>query len=254
MTQNFKTLDDCRLFLKHKTLLVSIITKNVEHTITSVLSNVERYTSLFKDYVCVVVDGHSSDNTYNLLMDWRTKDSLKRIILKQTSQGKSRPLMLSEARNMCIRLLERKFDADTYLLILDADEINAKPVDLDGFLSCWMYDKWDMMGANQTDEYYDIWALRNVDCPYDCWDMVRLTGDEQKHVRNHQKPKPTDHPVIECLSCFGGSGVYNTDQLLGLQYYSFLPGNKEVCEHVTLHKQLTNRGGRLFINPRWINK
>ncbi len=135
-----------------------------------------------------------------------------------------------------------------------------------------------MMGANQSKVYYDIWALRNAECPEDCWDMVRKTGNRVKFIDQMQIPKPKTHSPIECDSCFGGAAIYHTEYLDSCRYYSFYPigtqfpsqgcqtltqqmhdgmvltyfGGKEVCEHVPFHQQLRQRKLKLFINPRWI--
>jgi glycosyltransferase involved in cell wall biosynthesis len=272
------SLDEIRAYLKTKTLLVSLITKDVQSYIQSVLQNVERYTSLFKNYQCIIVDGYSKDGTWEELQQWCNKDSRVRNAFRQPSQGLPRPLSLAEARNFYLTYYESKFNPDTYLLILDTDEVNSKPIDLDNFLSCWKHKDWDMMGANQSRVYYDIWALRNAECPRDCWDMVRETGNQNKYINEMQIPKSSYHPLIECDSCFGGAGIYKTESLSSARYYSFYPlgtsvpfhgvqmyqqktndgviltffGGKEVCEHVPFHQQLKEKKCRLFINPRWI--
>ena len=272
------TLDEIRAHLKTKTLLVALITKDVRTHISAVLQNVERYGSLFKDYQCVIVDGYSSDGTWDDVQKWCSKDLLIRKAFRQPSRGLPRPMSLAEARNFYLTYYEDKFNRDTYLLILDTDEVNSKPIHLDNFLSCWKHKDWDMMGANQSKVYYDIWALRNAECPRDCWDMVRETGDRHKYINAMQVPKPSWSPLIECDSCFGGAGIYKTESLASARYHSFYPlgtefpsqgcqtyqqktndgsiitlfGGKEVCEHVPFHQQLRQRKCRLFINPSWI--
>jgi len=270
--------DDIRKYLQTQTLLVALITKDVRTHLRAVLQNVEKYTSLFKDYQCLAVDGYSSDGTWDELRDWSSRDLVRRKVFRQPSRALPRPLSLAEARNFYLTYYEDKFGRDTYLLILDTDEVNSKPIDLDLFLSCWTHKDWDMMGANQSRVYYDIWALRNADCPKDCWQMVRETGNRYKYIDAMQIPKPPDHPLIECDSCFGGAGIYKTEHLVSCRYYSFYPvgtqfpsqglttfqqnandglvitmtAGIECCEHVPFHQQLRQRKRRLFINPKWI--
>lgn len=239
--------------IQDSTLLVAIITKNVQPHIYNVIKNVEAYTSLAKDHFVLFVDGYSTDLTYDVCKSWCIQDPSRRMAVRQPSKQLPRPLSLSEARNMYMSLLEDKFGEKVFLLMLDADEVNASPIDLKGFLTCWNYPSWDMMGANQSKVYYDVWALRNAECPTDCWDMVRATGNRKKYVDDLQIPKPSTHPLIECQSCFGGAGLYYTPKLSGNRYVSFLPGGKEICEHVPFHSQLLQKGGKIFINPAWIN-
>ena len=239
--------------LSESTLLVAVITKNVAPHIRDVIRNVERYTSLAKDHYVLFVDGYSTDQTFEICQQWANQDSTRRMAVHQPSNYLPRPMSLSEARNTYMALLEPRFGENVYLLMLDADEVNAEPLRSEGFLSCWKYDNWDMMGANQSRVYYDIWALRNAECPNDCWDMVRSTGNRKKYIDDMQIPKPPSHPLIECQSCFGGAGLYYTPKLKLNRYMSFLQGGKEVCEHVPFHSQLLQKGGKIFINPAWIN-
>jgi predicted MPP superfamily phosphohydrolase len=56
------------------TLLVTGIVLNNEQHINAVLKNVEKYTSLFKDYYALFIDGYSSDNTYSIIKNLCEKD------------------------------------------------------------------------------------------------------------------------------------------------------------------------------------
>lgn len=232
------------------TLLVAGIVLNNEQHINAVLKNVEKYTSLFKDYHALFIDGFSSDNTFSIVKEWSEKDSENRNIYRQPTRGLPRPNSLQEARNMYMSLLEEKFGKDVYLLVLDCDEVNAKDMDISHFKSNFEYKNWDAMFANCSEDYYDIWALRTKDCNYDCWEMAKKTGD-QSYVDKHFKNIPRDKPLIECDSAFGGAGLYHTEKLKGLRYYSFTRG-KQICEHVPLNFFFKQRGAKMFINPNFL--
>jgi len=237
------------------TLLVGIITKNNEAHILNVLQNVEKYTSLFNDSYTFIVEGYSKDSTFNICKEWCNKD-VNRKVIRQPNRFYPRAISLQEARNTIICFYEERFNDNTYLLLLDADDVNATPVDINSFLTSFKnYDvkDWDAMFVNQTKEYYDIWALRNEDCQYDCWQMVRKFADEWSYLRRHQIPKPTDHPLIPVKSAFGGAGIYNTRKMELCRYSSYI-NNIEICEHVPFNEELIKRGYRMFINPAWINK
>jgi hypothetical protein len=237
------------------TLLIGIITKNNESTIKDVLKNVESYSSLFKTSYTLIIEGYSKDKTFSICKDW-CKNDLNRKVMRQPNKFYPRPISLQEARNTIICFYEERFNKDTYLLLLDADDINSSPVDVNSFLTCFKnYDvsTWDAMFANQTKEYYDIWALRSEDCPYDCWQMVKRFGDEWSYLRRHQIPKVKDHPLVSVNSAFGGSAIYNTRNMELCRYNSYV-NNIEICEHVPFNEELVKRGYKLFINPAWINK
>lgn len=232
-------------------LLVAVMTKNVVNNISNVLYNVETYISLFNDHEVCIVDGYSDDGTLEYCKKWCNKDKDKRVILSQIKKGLSRPKGLEEARNMYIEHFESYFNKDTYMLCLDGDEVNADDFDIEGFLSNFQYSDWDGMFCNNTNGYYDIWALRKEDCNYDCWEMYRKTND-MSYVDRHVKKIDRTHPIISVTSAFGGAGLYYTDKLKGIRYKSYI-GDKEICEHVPYNEELVKRGGKLYINPDFIN-
>lgn len=252
-------MDNTRNIMKTKDILIAIITKNVIKTIDKVLKNAFSYALYFNNKKILIIDGHSTDGTFEFCQEWCKNNMSEDFkVIKQKTNVLPRPLSLSEARNTYIDIYEPLFKKNTYLLVLDSDEINTNEIDQEGFISNFSYplDSWDAMCANQSKIYYDIWALRNNECPYDCWEMVRKYSDETTYLRNHQVPKPITHPLIPCLSAFGGAVLYHTEKLKGCRYFSYVLENniiKEICEHVPFNKMLHENGGKIFINPRFIN-
>jgi glycosyltransferase involved in cell wall biosynthesis len=246
--------EELKNIIKTKDVLIALITKNVSKHIPKVLKNASKYASYFNSYKCVVIDGHSTDGTFEICKSWCKVDPFNRKVYRQPSNFLPRPYALSEARNMYMSLLEDRFKKDTYLIMMDCDEVNASQIDEDGFLSNFDYPltKWDMMACNQTKEYYDIYALRNEECPYNYQDELRRTGDEWNSLKKHQIPKPREHPLIRCQSAFGGLAIYHTEKLKDCWYISFV-GNKEVCEHVPFHSKFIQKSANIFINPNFIN-
>ena len=247
--------------IKTKDVLIALITKNVSKTIPKVLKNSMKYASYFKSSKTLIIDGHSTDGTYELCKSWCKVEPENRKVYRQPSSFLPRPLALSEARNMYISLFQDDFKKDTYLIMLDCDEVNASPLDEEGFLSNFDYEtsEWDAMFVNQTTCYYDVYALRSDECPENYQDVLRRTGDEWNSLKKHQMPKPRNHPLISVKSAFGGIGLYHTDKLKGCWYSSFIGnpfdgrGSNETCEHVPFHEAFLSKGGKLFINPSFIN-
>jgi len=72
-----------------------------------------------------------------------------------------------------IVLVESDSDEYRYLLVIDMDDICAHKIKDELILSNFEYDNWDMITANQSDNYYDMWGLKHDEwMPYDCWKMV----------------------------------------------------------------------------------
>ena len=251
-------MEDLKSAIKSKNVLLALITKNVSKHIPKILKNAMSYASYFNSYKCIIIDGHSTDGTFEICRSWCKVEPDNRKVYRQPSNFLPRPLALSEARNMYLSLFQEDFKKDTYLLMMDCDEVNTSPIDEEGFLSNFTYNDWDAMLANQAKEYYDIYALRSDECPENYQDVLRRTGDEWNSLRKHQIPKPRDHPLIPVKSAFGGLGLYHTEKLKDCWYSSFI-GNpfsgqgKEVCEHVPFHEILLSKGAKIFINPKFIN-
>jgi len=145
-----------------------------------------------------------------------------------------------------------------HVLVADLDGVIDR-LDAPGLASCWKRDDWAVCAANVDGPYYDVWALRHPQwCPGDCWreaGFLRTLGASEERaayaaVYSRMLRLPLDADWIEVESAFGGLALYRADALLGARYEGLAADGGEVCEHVALHAQIRQRGGRVFINPR----
>jgi hypothetical protein len=232
------------------------------------------------------LDSFSDNDTLPLIHQWvKSRPDLDATIRQQTLCTKVRTLSLSNARNDMMEWMEEFVDDYEFMFIMDFNQHNVRPVEKDGFLACFEDDdSWDALFPNQTDKYYDVAALRTEECPYDYQTHIlqnlrmfiynklkddptyQYTDDPGYHsFRNqqlndcleiHKTPIPTGANKKSVRSAFGGAGLYRTDKLRGCRYSSYvMDQNKlyEVCEHVPFHEQLHEKGGELWIFPRWVN-
>jgi glycosyltransferase involved in cell wall biosynthesis len=244
------------------TLLVGVLTKNTKDHIKGGCENIIKYINakdqngnkLFKNHKILFVDGNSTDGTYELALEFCNQDKNNREIIKQLNFYLCRPLALQQARNDYMEYFEPYFGKGVFLLLIDLDEVNSGPIDISGFESCFTkYSNFDLMGANQSEFYYDNWTYRGPDFNYDCWYEYRRTGD-YSYVSKMQRHIPKDSPLIEVDSCFGGCAVYNTEKLKGIRYNTWRePDLIEHCDHISVNFELKRRGGKLYINPNFIN-
>lgn len=161
-----------------------------------------------------------------------------------------------------------------YVLVVDLDgmnsALNSKAID-----SCFTKDDWDVVLANQTFGYYDILALRQT--PWQVGDYT-VEYNKQKKIINQarvlKKFKKSrnffeldklkqrllyskmlcirkNDSWIQVDSGFGGAAIYKTSVLLKYDYVKDFETSE--TDHVTLHRKLVSDGGRIFINPRFIN-
>lgn len=150
-------------------------------------------------------------------------------------------------------------DAD-YVMVADLDGVNHD-LRFEAVATCWASPSpWDVVTANQSDAYYDIWALRHPDwCPVDCHDQYERLRDlfgrpRALAIAIHSRMARLDPGAewIEVDSAFGGLAIYRREALLGGRYSGMYEGCA-ICEHVPLHAELHARGYRIFINPALIN-
>ena len=58
---------------------------------------------------------------------------------------------------------------------------------------------------------------------------------------------------IKVDSAFGGFALYTINSIKKGKYIGRNNLNKEICEHVSLNKSITESGGKIYINPLLIN-
>lgn len=244
-------------------LCVGLITKNVANYLSDVLKNVERYVKPFKDYQVVIVDGYSSDKTVPIATDWCLNEPSKRTVVTQPTQNLQRCLSLVEARTYVVNYFRNQFAEDVLLLLLDTDSPNVPSVDINGFLTAFKRSDWDAVFANQPTKYYDVWALRDQDCPTDYqhkWYNGTSRQEVEEDVQRLSKAKDPSLGFWPVTSAFGGAGLYKTASIGNAIYapYTVFKNNSgqslvlQICEHVPFNSIMVNNGKKLFINCQWL--
>lgn len=252
---------------KHK-ILIAGCAYNVEKYLPQVLENINFIASLFADNRIVFVESDSNDLSGIMLEQWAAKDKDRRTVFRLGELKETMPKRtdrIAYCRNKYVELFDtmnlyEKFDI---LLILDMDNVSSESLDLIGFISCFYpprWSTWDVLSANRRGLYYDIWALRCKNwCEYDCWERVRNRPQDMDYqaavnyfVSSKKKNIPSNSDWMQCDSAFGGMAIYKTRLLHNCRYTGLTLEGHEVCEHVEFHHALAIKGGKLFINPRFI--
>lgn len=229
--------------------------RNVAPYLPKVLKNIDYLRSMFKTSEVVIYENDSTDNTLEILKNYDAT-----IITENNVKG-NRLQRLEHGRNSLIEHIERN-DLDKiydYMVVLDLDDVNEE-ICFQGFYNCFKIKDWDMFGANQTNFYYDTWALRTNNYnknKNDFFPIVERLFYPQNVISMYIPNIKTDkefndyllHPVI---SCFGGLGIYNIKKIRGCRYDSI---NGTDCEHVAFHKCIKSKyDAKIFINTKLINK
>lgn len=183
---------------------------------------------------------------------------------KMRDRHPKRTERIAVARNRCLQELRDspEYQDVDYVVVADLDGVNAELTEL-SVRSCWMdAPQWDVCCANQSAPYYDIWALRHKDwSPNDCQAQYQFLIEHGASIEKALQIAVFGRMVriapndawIEVDSAFGGLAIYRRQILESLSYQGLDGDGLEWCEHVSLHAQIKQRGGRILINPRLIN-
>jgi len=170
---------------------------------------------------------------------------------------------IAHCRNRYLELIESseysKFDFK-YIVIADFDGINNR-ITSDAIASCEFRSDWDVCTANQSNRYYDIWALRHhAWSPVDCY--VQYKSLEEIGYKSYLayylaivskiRKIGENSNWIQVESAFSGLAIYRPYVLKGIRYKGTSVNGEEICEHVSLHSQITSNGFNIFINPQLI--
>ena len=243
-----------------QSVVVCGLMKNANHVIDSILKNVYSIVGVFADnYKIIIVESNSTDGTKESLSNAKTRDERLVVIHADfdllNEEFKSRELRIAICRNLYLKAIYEDETSYDYMIVIDMDEIFSESFNTDTLKKSLEFHKWDALFANQTERYYDIWALRGLGVNYDCWNTLDTDRSNDsyetkrnKYIRSKQIQIPRNHPPIRVESAFGGLGIYKHKMLIDLK-----PLYKEigsVCEHIEFHNQLIKAGfADLFIHP-----
>ena len=219
----------------------------------------------FKRTHFFIVDSDSSDETLEMLellkdtVPFFNYVSLGRII----EQYPIRTERLAVCRNRYLDELTSNtaYRDVNYVAVADLDGVNTQ-LSRDDIKGCWsVKEKWDVITANQSGGYYDIWALRHrdwspVDYYYQKERLKQIMSEEQAlnlALIAKRVFLKRDDPLIEVDSAFGGFAIYKREALLSGRYIGLDADGNEVCEHVPLHAGIRNKGLKIYINPALVN-
>lgn len=243
----------------------ALCARSTESHLPGVLENLERLSGLYDRSAYVLVEGDSVDDTKAMLKAWaaRRPDAMVIEMDGLAERLPRRAERLAACRNAYIdRIKGSPFEAYDQLVLLDADDVNNGPIDLDGFARArdWLTETEAAAAfANGRPFYYDIWALRHPSwCPGDYMDEARQARPavnkgvaEERFCFSRQIPIAATSAPIDVESAFGGLAIYRMADALSARYVGLREDGEEICEHVPFNRDVARSGRRLCILP-WL--
>lgn len=253
------------MHINQKNILITGLVRNNQGTLRKTLSVLKKASVNFNSVHWLIIESDSVDKSAEILQEISTREAkFKYISLGDLTHNMPlRTERLAYCRNKYLSEIKNnpEYLHIDYVLIADMDGVNNILTE-SALLSCWQRDDWAVCTANQTGKYYDIWALRHTFLsPNDCWEyyhfLKKMGLSSSKSKRNAIDSRMIEihknSEWIEVESAFGGLGVYKKEALCSSNYIGLNPGGVEVCEHVSLNRNITQKGHRIFINPQLIN-
>lgn len=234
--------------------------RDVEAHLPRVLASMHAIGSQFREYRIVIFENDSRDATRRILEEEHALFPAGiTLLLEDNMPSPKRTERLAHIRN---RLLETARSIDPgnqgLLLMMDMDDVAAEGTLAETIHTCfdYPYESWDMLAANPRRVYYDVWALRirhhiEFDFAERCTRHSDPVSIRKYFLRFRRRVRGSDR-LLPVLSAFGGAALYKMRALQGKHYIGLNDDGGEVCEHLSLHAQMIEEGGRLFINTRMV--
>ena len=255
---------EIELRLKRKKIIIVGIVRNIEKTLLKDMERLESAFAMFGEINWFLVESGSSDDSRNILENISKLRNNFSYLVTELIDGASRTENMASARNFYLDFLQRdqKSREFSYVAVADFNNLNDK-INYHAVESCWTNDDWDVVTANQSGRYYDLWALRHpLWSPNDCWEQHAFYRRYMKFpesavtfsMRSRMLRIPRHEDWIEVDSAFGGLAIYKSSILnSNARYNGITSEGKRICEHVSFNLALKAEGARIFVNPSLIN-
>jgi hypothetical protein len=257
--------------LKEQSIIVCSIVRNAAKGLRRNIPIINRLCALFKTYDIIVYENDSTDNTRELLINWKKYNKSNIHIICEDVESsstvpsssevrcnpffsKKRIAKMAYLRNKYMKYIdENKLVAD-YIVIVDLD---VAELYLEDIINSFEIEKeWDVicaygysLGPSLRRRYHDTYALSlhgESNIPQTERFIFELPRKLAKDFNNSIDLYPVD-------SAFGGLAIYKFNAIQGLRYKVIDNDDSRVevrCEHFSLNRQAAERGyTRIFINP-----
>ena len=247
-------------YFKDKKLIICGLARDVEDRVSYFRENLKRIVPLFQDYIIVLVENDSVDNTRKVLLDMKRDFKLvllgcgidsSECVMNTKKYGHdhspSRIEKMVNIRNIYMDYLSRLSPGE-YDLVLMYDIDLVCNVYQDGLLNtAYYFNKFpeiDMIASNSVHLLSFVSLFINYEY-YDSYAMLPV----KRFIKYSDPPVGEKTDLLKVDSACGGFAIYRFGSIHGFKYsYEEDSQNIPICEHVVFNRNVTNK----FINPRMI--
>ena len=196
--------------------------RNCGKYLSDIFKNIELLKTLNINIFCIFIYDNCSDNSEELLINYKNKNNNSVIIKEIINNSPLRTVRIAKARNHCLKIIYNELKNISFHIMIDSDDIGAPKWNIDiinKYLNNFDNDNWDCISFNKN-EYYDIWALLYDDFKHHCWGFGKYSKSVVNAIKADITKKLQDckSNSLEVMSAFNGFAIYKTERFKGFYY------------------------------------
>ena len=235
------------------TLVVCTTVRNFGAYLPTIFDNINKLRTLVAtsaQFAVIISYDNCSDNSEALIHEFQ-KSVDYNVHLKHNTFNTSplRTVRIANARNSCLEILYDKYPTAAYHIMLDADNVNAKPYNVEVIKRYLDNSHWDCLSFCNNN-YYDIWALLYEPIKHHCWgynNSQPVVNFMARDIVGHLHTLG-DGELYNCISAFNGFALYRTAKFIQLQYSGALADILELYSDEDRHSTLAYLKDRMGDN------
>lgn len=249
----------------NKSILIAALARDCKEAIIKNIPKIELLRKEFISSHVVIIENDSKDGTKDILKQWEKQSEGVKVIMNNfgtiTISKSSESILhpgsslhriskMTKYRNMYMDYAKNVDFRIDYLIAIDIDIEDFSPTDIIKCIKDAPND-WGGLFANgrtyyyHISKYFDMFAFlpSNFNEAINFKNMITNNHILEKLLRQHK--------FVECISAFGGIGIYKWDIIKDSHYETFPNNNSKIfemqCEHISLNKNVINKGYKNYI-------
>jgi hypothetical protein len=211
------------MVINNNNVACCLCVRNCESYLTDIFKNLDLLSNEFLQFNVIFVYNDCSDNSEQLLQTYKNSKNFNVILINFTSNNSSfRTVRIANARNLCIDIIYNQLKNIDFHFMIDADDVNISPWNIQLIKKYINEDTWDSISFNR-EYYYDIWALLFKNYKHHAWGYCHPNAGcvitlMKKDIKKSLKNLESEIDLLDCYSAFNGFAIYRTEKFKNIKY------------------------------------
>lgn len=252
-----------------KRIAIGALARNCEENLPGNIDRIEELRKHFASSCVFIYENNSTDSTKDILKKWQSKSDNIYLRLEDIDESKyrltrkerllyrgtssQRIKKMCDCRNKLLNMINQGVDTD-YVVFIDVDikwfsvdgiinSIENAPKDWGGIFSNCYVSFLTNQGIFDLPEYYDTFAYLDYGREADEIELKELNRLKRHHIADVIYKKVNSTGYLQCVSAFGGVGLYKRCAIEGLKYNTYSPikwndTSSSLCEHILYNSKV----------------